>query len=92
MAVGSREACNKTSSAVSLTLIVLDCGSGNADENAHSSSSPVISRAGGATGGLGLAKSNIEGDCDAAWLVEAKAAKGSVIGACCFARAAACCC
>lgn len=91
-AAGSRAACNNTSNAVLLTFIIFDCGSGNAEENAHSSSSPAGSGTGGSAGGFGLAKSNIEGCCDVGCRGETKAANGSIIGACCFARSAACCC
>ena len=92
----SRAACSKMLRLVSLTRMVFSAGSpsGNADENAHSSSSAV---AGGAAG-AGLAKSKIECGWDC-WGVdcrtgEASAAKGSTGGAeaCCLVTAAACCC
>lgn len=60
---GSRAACKEILRLASLTDRVFEEGgaSGRAEENAHSSSSPTC--AAGAelfTGGLGLAKSNID--------------------------------
>lgn len=92
---GSRTTCNNTSKLVSLTLSVFDDGadSGKAEENAHSSSSATGTGAGADAGGLGFAKSKIDGDCcGVACRGAFNAANGSTIGACCFARAAACCC
>ena len=90
----SRETFSSISKLVLLTVIVFEDEpvSGKAEEKAHSSSSA----GGGATtvgGGLGFAKSNIEGDCSGVDCLGAfRAAKGSMTGACCFARFAACCC
>lgn len=83
--------------AVSLTLIVLDCGvGGKAEENAQSSSSLAESVGAGAgedAVGFGFAKSNIDGDAGgAAREDDVREANGSIIGAFCLACAAACCC
>ena len=102
--VGSRATCREMLKDVSLTESVLELGkpSGNAEENAHSSSSAGGAAAVDAGGCLGakLPKSNIEACCGCCGVDclagDAKAAKGSDEGACgccgCFPVAAACCC